>query len=67
MNTKKLQALVQHYVYAAASAVLAAYVAGYHSAKDLGIAAASAIIAPVLVALDPTNALLGIHLSLIHI
>jgi hypothetical protein len=61
MNKKKALGLLQHYAYAAVSAVVAAYVAGYHTPKDLGIAVLSAIIAPVLVALDPTNTLAGIH------
>ena len=61
MTKKKALALLQHYAYAAVSAVVAASVAGYHTPKDLGIAVVSAVIAPVLVALDPTNALVGIH------
>lgn len=61
MDRNKVKALAQHYAYAAVTAVISAYAAGYHSAKDLGIAAVSAIVAPILVALDPSNALLGIH------
>jgi hypothetical protein len=61
MTKKKALGLLQHYAYAAVSGVVAAYVAGYSTPKDLGIAVLAAIIAPVLVALDPTNALAGIH------
>jgi len=59
----KLKLVLQHYVYAALSALLAAYAAGYHSAKDLGFAALSGLIAPILVSIDPTNALLGLRLA----
>ena len=61
MTKKKALALLQHYAYAAVSAVVAAYVAGYHTPKDLVIAVVSAVVAPVLVALDPTNTLVGLH------
>jgi len=63
MTKDKLLGLAHHYAYAALSAVVASYVAGYHTPKDLSIAVLSAIIAPVLVALDPTNALLGFKLA----
>jgi hypothetical protein len=61
MTKKKALGLLQHYAYAAVSGVVAAYVAGYHTPKDLVIAVVAAIVAPVLVALDPTNSLAGIH------
>jgi len=61
MTKQKALGLLQHYAYAAVSGVVAAYVAGYHTPKDLGIAVVAAIVAPILVALDPTNALVGIH------
>jgi len=61
MTKKKALGLLQHYAYAAVSGIVAAYVAGYHTPKDLGIAIVAAIVAPILVALDPTNALAGIH------
>jgi hypothetical protein len=61
MTKQKALGLLQHYAYAAVSGVVAAYVAGYHTPKDLGIAVVAAVLAPVLVALDPTNTLAGIH------
>jgi hypothetical protein len=61
MTKHKAIGLLQHYAYAAVSGVVAAYVAGYHTPKDLLIAVVAAVVAPVLVALDPTNALVGIH------
>lgn len=61
MTKQKALGLLQHYAYAAVSGVVAAYVAGYHTPKDLGIAVLAAVLAPILVALDPTNALVGIH------
>lgn len=61
MTKQKAIGLLQHYAYAAVSAVVAAYVAGYHAPKDLVIAVVAAVVAPVLVALDPTNALVGIR------
>ena len=61
MTKKKALGLLQHYAYAAVSGVVAAYVAGYHTPKDLGIAVVAAVVAPILVALDPSNALVGIH------
>jgi hypothetical protein len=61
MTKQKALGLLQHYAYAAVSGIVAAYVAGYHAPKDLGIAVIAAVLAPILVALDPTNALVGIH------
>jgi hypothetical protein len=54
MNKKKLEAVIATYLRAAAASVIALYLAGVTSPKDLLSAGVAAIAGPVLKALDPS-------------
>lgn len=59
LQKSKLVAVLRHYVYAAASAGLAAYLAGETSPKAIATAAVVGVLGPILGALDPKNKTYG--------
>jgi hypothetical protein len=59
MNTEKLVAIAGTYLRAAIAAVLALYLAGESNPKNLLMAAIASVAAPILKALDPTEAAYG--------
>jgi len=60
IDKNKVIAILRHYVYAAASAGLAAYVAGDTSATAVATAAVVGVLGPILGALDPKNTKYGV-------
>jgi hypothetical protein len=59
MNTEKLVAIAGTYLRAAIAAVLALYLAGESNPKNLLMAGIASVAAPILKALDPTEAAYG--------
>lgn len=60
IDKKKAVAIIRHYVYAALSAGLAAYLAGTTDAKAVATAALVGVLGPILGALDPKNTRYGV-------
>ena len=63
VTKNKLVAIARHYVYAAASAGLAAYYAGDTNLKAVGTAAVLGVVGPILGALDPKNHSYGLSVA----
>lgn len=63
LDKKKAVAILRHYVYAAASAGLAAYMSGDTNAKAVATAAIVGVLGPILGALDPKNTKYGVGSS----
>lgn len=61
IQKNKAVAILRHYIYAAASAALAAYLAGETQPKTLATAAVVGILGPILGALDPKNTKYGVN------
>jgi hypothetical protein len=58
--SKNLQVVIQGYMYAGISAVAALWMAGEHDWKNLGIAAATAVVGPFLQAANPKDSAIGV-------
>jgi len=61
--SKTLQTIVQGYLYAGLSAAAALYLTGVTDLKTLGTAALTAIVGPVLQAINPKDAAIGVGRS----
>jgi hypothetical protein len=60
LDKNKVIAIARHYVYAALSAGLAAYLSGTTDAKAVATAAVVGVLGPILGALDPKNTKYGV-------
>lgn len=58
--SKNLQTVIQGYLYAGISAAAALWMSGVTDWKTLGIAAATAIVGPLLQAINPKDAAIGV-------
>lgn len=60
---KNLQTVVQGYLYAGITAAAALWMSGEHNFKTIGVAAATAVVGPLLQAINPKDSAIGVGAS----